>query len=168
MWWAADSLSMVAPSPDTSDEAIDRILLDIRILGARRGWGESATRSLREKVLVSHDEDVKQFVAALERRRDIRPWGLIFMGVGELVLGAFLTVGGLILVVPAVLGFTSRGEVARYLSELSLGLSSSALSDPVVIGLGFGFSLFLILAALYTLRQASRNFRQSGVVSPPG
>lgn len=167
MWWAADSLAMVVPSSETSDEALDRILLDIRLLGANRGWGESATRSLREKILASHDEDVKEFVAALERRRDARPWGLILMGVGELVLGAFLTVGGLILVVPAVLGFTSRGEVARYLSDLSLGLSSSALSDPLIIGLGFAFSLFLILAALYTLRQASRNFRQTGVVSAP-
>ncbi len=168
MWLAADSLVMVAPSPETSDEAIDRILLDIRILGARRGWSEATTRSLREKILASHDEDVKRFVAALERRRDVRPWGLILMGVGELVLGAFLTVGGLILVVPAILGFTSRGEVARYLSDLSLGLSSSALSDPLVIGLGFAFSLFLILAALYTLRQASRDFRRTAVVSPPG
>lgn len=161
-----DSPSMADLTPDVPDEAIEHLLLDIRLLGARRGWGELAARRLRERVLSSHDEDVKQFLSALERRR-LRPWGQILMGVGELVLGAFLTVGGLVLVVPGVLGFTSRGEIARYLSDLSLGLSSSALSDPLVIALGFGFSLFLLLAALYTLRQASRNFRASGLVSPP-
>ncbi len=167
MWSGADFPTMAAPTTEPADEALEHILLEIKLLGVRRGWSEPATRRLRERILESHDDDVKRFVSALARRRDARPWSLILMGAGELVLGAFLTVGGLILVVPGVLGFTSRGEVARYLSDLSLGLSSSALSDPLVIGLGFGFSLFLVLAALYTLRQASRDFRRAGLTALP-
>ncbi len=153
------------PSSD-ADAAIDRIVLDIRLLGAHRGWTPSTAADIRERLLASHDDDVKAFVSALERPRSLRPWGLVLVAAGELVLSAFLTVMGLLLVIPAVLGFASRGEVARYLADLSLGLSSSALSDPAVVALGFGLALFLLLAALYTLRQASRSFRESGLVPP--
>ncbi len=161
-----ECLDMAPETAEPVDEAVERILFDIRLLGARRGWGESTVQSVRDRILASHDEDAKQFVAALEPRRNTRPWGEILVGAGELVLGALLTVAGLVLVVPALLGFTSRGEIARYLSELSLGLLSTTLSDPLVVALGFGFSLFLLLAALYTLRQASRNFRRSGLTQP--
>ncbi len=157
---------MLDEIPDSMEAAIGHIVLDIKDLGGRHGWGPATTRNLRERLLASHDEDVKQFVAALERHRPLRPWGELLVGVGELVLGALLTVAGLVLVVPAILGFTSRGDIARYLSDLSLGLSSSAMSDPLIIGLGFGFALFLLLAALYTLRQASRSLRESGLVPP--
>lgn len=162
-----DFPTMADQIPDPADEAIDRILLDVRLLGAQRGWGGATVRRLRERILASHDEDVKRFLAAMEGTRSPRPWGQVLIGAGELVLGAFLTVAGLVLVVPGILGFTSRDEVARYLSDLSLGLASPALSDSLVIALGFGFALFLLLAALYTLRQASRNFRRSGLVPEP-
>lgn len=158
---------MLDGSTEAADEAIGQIVLDIKDLGDRYGWGSATTRSLRERLLASHDEDVKHFLAALERHRSLRPWGQLLVGMGELVLGAFLTVAGLILMVPAIIGFSSRGDVARYLSDLSLGLSSSAMSDPLIIALGFGFALFLLLAALYTLRQASRSLRESGLVPPP-
>lgn len=154
-------------TPEDVDAAINRMVLEIRSLGAQHGWGPDTTTRLREAILASHDENVKEFLAALEPQRPRRPWGQLFMGIGELVLGAFLTVAGLILVVPAILGFTSREDLAKYLSDLSLGLGSSAISDPALAALGFGFALFLLLAALYTLRHASRSLRESGAVPPP-
>lgn len=160
---AIEGEEAVVPTPE---EVIDHIVLDIKSLAADRPWDASITEGLRERLLASHDEDVKRFVDALEPRRPSRPWSLIFIGVGELVLGAFLTVGGLVFIVPAILGFTSQGEIARYLSDLTTGFSSSALSDPLTVALGFGFALFLLLAALYTLRQASQNLRGSGLVAP--
>lgn len=157
---------MLDDTPDGADAAIGRIVQEIRDLGSRHEWGPDLTKRLREQVLASHDEDVKQFLAALEPQRPHRPWGQLLVGMGELVLGAFLTVAGLILVVPAVVGFASGQDFARYLSDLSLGLGSAAVSDPAIVGLGFAFALFLLLAALYMLRQASRSLRESGVVGP--
>ncbi|HYM39742.1 MAG TPA: hypothetical protein VEY12_06315 [Thermoplasmata archaeon] len=157
---------MLEDALDDADAAIGRIRQEIRGLGARHGWGPETTRRLREQILASQDEDVKRFLAALEPHRPRRAWGQLLVGVGELVLGAFLTVAGLILVVPAIVGFTSREDFARYLADLSLGLGSAAASDPAIVALGFGFALFLLLAALYTLRQASRSLRESGVVPP--
>jgi len=157
---------MDASTSDPADVAIDRIFLDIKDLGAREGWGEGITKRLRERLLASHDGDIKHFLSSLERHRSLWPWGQVLIGMGELVLAAFLTIGGLVLFVPAILGFTSRGQVARYVADLALGLSSPGMSDSLIVTLGFGFALFLILAALYTLRQASRNLRASGLVPP--
>lgn len=165
------SAGAAAPEQDavvrTPEEIIEHIVLDIKSLAAERAWDAAVTEGLRERLLASHDEDVKRFVDALEPRRPSRPWSLILIGMGELVLGAFLTVAGLVFIVPAILGFTSRGEIARYVSDFAAGLSSSTLSDPLVVALGFGFALFLLLAALYTLRQASKSLRDSGLVAPP-
>ncbi len=158
---------MAEGSSDPADLAIDRIVFDIKALGAQEGWGQATMGRLRERLLASHDADIKQFLSSLERYRPQWPWGQVLIGIGELVFGAFLTVVGLVLFVPAILGFTSRGEVARYLADLALGLSSPGMSDPLVVALGFAFALFLILAALYTLRQASRNIGESGLVPPP-
>lgn len=158
---------MAESTPDSSDAIIDRIMFDIKALGAQGGWGKATTTRLRERLLASHDEDVKGFVSSLERSRPLHPWGQVLIGLGELVFAAFLVVIGLILFVPAILGFSSSGTVASYLADMALGLSSSGLSDPVVVALGFALALFLIMAALYTLRQASRSFRESGIVPPP-
>ena len=152
---------MLGTRPEASVDPIDQIVLDIKVLAGTNGWGPLAQRRLRERIVESHDEDVKQFLSTLERRRPLRPWGQLLVGAGELVFSAFLTVIGLVLLVPSILGFTSRGEIARYLSDLSLGLGTSSLSDPLIVAIGFGFSLFLLLAALYTLRLSSRSFRES-------
>lgn len=158
---------MAGSVPDPADLAIDRIVLDIKDLGDREGWGRATADRLRERLLASHDRDVKHFLSSLERHRPLWPWGQLLIGMGELVFAALLTVGGLVLVIPAILGFTSRIEVARYLADLALGLSAPGMSDPSIVALGFAFALFLILAALYTLRQASRSLRASGLVPPP-
>ncbi len=158
---------MAATPPDPADLAVDRIVADIKILGAQAGWGEATAIRLREGLLASHDPDIKSFLSSLQSHRPLRPWGQVLIGMGELVFGAFLTVIGLLLFFPAILGFSSRDKIASYLADLARGLSSSGISDPVVVALGFALALFLILAALYTLRQASRSLKESGLVPPP-
>ena len=157
---------MLGNLADSAVEPVDRIVLDIKALGKATGWDPATRQKLRERFVESHEENVERFLSIVERRRPVRPWGQLLIGVGELVLGVLLTVGGLVLLVPAILGFTTRGEIGRYLSDLSLGLGSSALSDPLIVALGFGFSLFLLLAALYTLRQSSRSLHESGLMPP--
>ncbi len=158
---------MADSTQDPADALVDRITFDIKALGAQGGWGPATVARLRERLLASHDADIKGFVSSLERSRPLKPWGQVLIGLGELVFGAFLIVMGLILFVPAILGFSSSGTVASYLADMALGLSSSGLSDPVVVALGFALALFLIMAALYTLRQSSRSLRESGIVPPP-
>jgi len=158
--------AMADSTQDPMEEAIDRIILDIKTLVELEESEEATAKRLRERLLASHDADIKRFLSSLEPYRPLWPWGQMLIGAGELALAAFLTVIGLILIVPSILGFTSRGDIGQYLSDLVLGLSASGLSDPLVLALGFGFGLFLLLTALYTLRQASRSFGQSGLVPP--
>jgi len=152
-------------TPNPVEEAVERVVLDITALQGLLGSDEATTSRLRERFLTSDDEAVRRIVSPPDPRRPRRPLGELLVGAGELVLAAFLAVGGLILVVPSVLGFASRGDLAQYLADLALGLSSPGLSDPVVSALGFGLALFLLLASLYTLGQASRSLEESGLRS---
>jgi len=145
--------------------AVERVVSEITALrGLMEGFDETTTDRLRERLLTSNDEVIRRLVSSPESRPPRRPLGEVLIGAGELVLGAFLVVGGLILIVPSILGFESRGDLARYLADLALGLSSSGLSDPLVSALGFGLALFLLLAAMYTLGRAARSLERSGLI----
>ena len=153
-----------ASSP-LEEAAVERVVMAITSLRRLMGGSDEATTDrLRGRLLSSDDEVIKRLVAPPDQRRPRRPLGEIFIGVGELILAAFLVVFGLILIVPSILGFQSRGDFARYLSDLALCISSSGLSDPLVWALGFGLALFLLLAALYTLSRASRSLERSGLI----
>jgi len=151
---------------DLAEEAaVERVVLELTALrGLMGGSDEATTDRLRERLLSSNDEVIKRLVSSPGRRLPQRPLGEVLIGVGELILSAFLVVGGLILIVPSILGFESRVDLAQYLADLALGLSSSGLSDPLVGALGFGLALFLLLAALYTMGQAARSLEQSGLI----
>lgn len=155
-------------APDPVDQAVERVVLDIGALRDLVESDEEAADLLRQRLLASEDDAAKRLVFPPDARPPPRPLGELFVGAGELVLGAFLAIGGLLLIVPSVLGFASRGDLARYLADLVLGLSSPGLSDPVVGAIGFGLALFLLLASLYTLGHASQSLKRSGLVLPPG
>lgn len=152
-------------APDPAEESIDRILLEIKALSFLSDSEEAMVDRLRDRILASHDEDVKRFLSAVEPVRFTRPWGQILIGMGELVLAAFLTVAGILSIVPSILGLNSPGEVVRYFGDVFNGVSTAGLSDPVLLFLSFGTALFLLLAAFYTLRQAGSRLRRGGVVA---
>ncbi len=149
-------------SEDRAEETMDRLLLYIKLLAFHAESDEVLAQQLQERVLASHDPDVKRFVTAIEPFRASRSWGQVLVGVGELVLAAFLTVAGLISIVPAILGLSSPAEVTRYLQDALAGISAAGASDPVVLAMDFGVAIFLLLAALYTLRQAGTRLREVG------
>ena len=148
--------------PDRVEEAMDKLLLDIKVLAFHSDSDEELARQLQERVLASHDPDVKRFVTAIEPVRMARAWGQIFIGVGELLLAAFLTVAGFVSIVPAVLGLSSPAQVTQYLQDALSSLSASGVSDPVILAMDFAVAIFLLLAALYTLRQAGGRLRGFG------
>ena len=151
----------------TEDAAVERVMLELAALrGLMEGSDEATTDRLRNRLLASDDEVLRHLVSPPETYRPRRPLGDFLIGAGELILSAFLVIMGLILIVPSILGFESRGDFAQYLANIALGLSSSGLSDPLVSALGFGLALFLLLAALYTLGHASRNLERSGFIVP--
>jgi len=153
--------------PAEEDAAVERVVFEITALKKLVGESsEAAADRLRNRLLASHDDVLKQLVSPPERYQPKRPLGDFLIGAGELIFSAFLVIIGLILIVPSILGIESRGDFARYLADIALGLSSPGLSDSLVGALGFGLALFLLLAALYTLGRASRNLKQSGLIVP--
>jgi len=148
-------------APDPAEESIDRILLEIKALSFASASEEAMVDRLRERILASHDEDVKRFVSAVEPIRPSRAWGQILIGAGELLVAAFLTVAGFVAIVPSVLGLDSPGQVMRYFGDVFYAVSTAGLSDPVILGASFAIAVFLLLAAFYTLRQAAPLLRHA-------
>ncbi len=150
-------------APNPAEESIDRILLEIKTLSFLSASEEAMVDRLRERILASHDEDVKRFVSAVEPLRPSRAWGQLLIGAGELFLAAFLTLAGFIAIVPSVLGLDSPGEVVRYFGDVFYAVSVSGLTDPVILATSFAIAVFLFLAAFYTLRQAAPLLRRAGL-----
>lgn len=149
-------------APDPAEESIDRILLEIKALSFLSASEESLSDRLRERILASHDEDVKRFVSAMAPVWPSRAWGQLLIGAGELLLAAFLTVAGFVAIVPSVLGLDSPGEVVRYFGDAFYAVSTAGLSDPVLLTTSFAVAILLFLAAFYTLRQAASLLRRAG------
>lgn len=147
---------------DSVEESIDRILLEIKALSFASSSDETMVRRLRQRILASHDEDIKRFVSAIEPVRPSRPWGEILMGIGELVLAAFLTIAGFVAIIPSVLGLDSPGQVTQYFGELLLTVAPPGLADPVILSMTFTLAVVLLLSAFYTLRQAAPRLRRVG------
>lgn len=155
---------MAAPEEsDPAEETIDRILLEIKALSFLSASDETMAQRLRDRILASHDEDIKRFISALEPVRPSRPWGQVLIGLGEVIIAAFLTVAGFVIIVPSVLGLNSPGQVVHYFGNLISGLSLAGLSDPVILSMSFAMGVFLLLAAFYTLRQAAPRLRGVGI-----
>ena len=150
-------------APDPAEESIDRILFEIKALSFLSASEETMVDRLRERILASHDEDVKRFLSAVEPVRMTRAWGQLLIGTGELLLAAFLTMAGFLTIVPSVLGLDSPGQVARYFGDVFYGISAAGLSDPALLGMTFGVAVLLLLAAFYTLRQAAPLLRRAGL-----
>ncbi len=157
-------LVVTPPAPDPAEETIDKIVLEIKALSFLADSDEVMVDRLRDRILASHDEDVKRFVSAVEPVRPARAWGETLVGFGELILAAFLTVMGILSIVPSVLGLDSPGQVVRYFADVFNGVATAALSDPVILSMSFAISVFLLLAAFYTLRQAAPHLRHGGLV----
>ena len=152
-----------AEASDPAEETIDRILLEIKALSFLSDSDEVMVGRLRDRILASHDEDIKRFISAIERVRPARAWGQILIGIGEILIAAFLAVAGFVVIVPSVLGLNSPGQVAQYFGDLFYGVSSAGLSDPVLLSMSFILAVFLLLAAFYTLRQAAPRLRGAGL-----
>lgn len=149
-------------APDPAEESIDRILFEIKALSFLSASEEAMVDRLRERILASHDEDVKRFVSAVEPVRVSRAWGQMLIGAGELLLAAFLTIAAFVAIVPSVLGLDSPGQVTRYFGDVFYAVSTAGLSDPVILATSFAIAIFLFLAAFYTLRQAAPLLRRAG------
>lgn len=145
--------------------AVDKLVLDIKALVLLSDSKESLHKVVEDKLLSSHDEDISNFVSIVRSRQKATQLGYFLMALGELLFAAFLVIGGLAIIAPSLLGLSSPSALISYYGAIILDISSSGLSSPVIAFINFLFAIALLLAGFYSLRVASTNLKETGVLS---
>ena len=155
----------------TNDKAVEDILsrlkLDMRALSLLHE-SDSVLRPIVERSLLeSQDAYVVRFLALLQSRRPPEKEGSLVIAIAEIVLASFLTLVGLAAIVPVMAGMTTPQLWVGYFSSAI----ASSTNGPLYFGapiLDFVFSGALLLGAFYSLRRASKNLKNAGMVVEPG
>lgn len=157
---------MSAEDLNQKDALIDKLILDIKTFVLLSESHEVLSQAISEKILGSHDEDVNRFISLIQPRVKRRGGiGSFLIAIGELVLAALLSIVGLSLMAPAIMGFQSPSQLLSYFRDLTSSISESSLSNPVIPFLDFLFSLVLLLGAFYILRRASVDMKDADLIS---
>ncbi len=146
-------------------EVVSRLTLDIKALTLLYETDEELRPIIEKSLLEAQDEHVMRFVSLLQKGRPPEREGSIPVAVGEMVLASFLTIVGLAAFVPVVTGITTPQQWLDYFSN---AIAPSFSSGPLYQGaplLDFAFATLLLLGAFYSLRSASRNLKQAGLVA---
>jgi hypothetical protein len=150
------------------DELVARLKLDVRALTLLYESDADLRPVLERALLESQDGYVTRFVGLLQSKRPSEDRGSVPMAVGEIVLASFLTIVGLAAFVPIMAGLTTPQQLLAYFSS---ALSPSSTGGPLYFGvplLDFIFSAMLLLGAFYTLRRASKNLKNAGMILESG
>jgi ABC-type uncharacterized transport system YnjBCD permease subunit len=145
------------------DELVSKLKLDVKALTLLYESDAALKDVVDRAFTLSGDASMLRFAGMLQPRRKPGGAGSILISVGEIILASFLTVLGLAAFVPAMIGLLTPHQFIEYFSNV---LAPSLNSGPLYVGapaLDFVFASVLVLCAFYTLRQASRSIKESGL-----
>ena len=147
-----------------SDEIVNKLILDIKALVLLSENDAQLSRAVQENIVGSHDEQVSRFMSSIQPTGNTGSRGGQFLAaLGELVLACFLTIAGLSLLAPSLMGIQSPVQLLSYFTEIVSGISANSLSNPLIPVLDFLFALMLLLGSFYLLRHASVDLKHAGL-----
>lgn len=157
----------MATRTTATDEALSRILLDIKALMLLGGSEVTVATAVREKIALSHDEQISTFVSILaaSSKKEDRALPQLFIALSEMILASFLAVIGLAILAPSIVGFGSQAELVAYFDEIISGISVHSLSNPIVPAAEFVIAVLLLVGAFYNLRISASSLRR--LEAPP-
>jgi hypothetical protein len=157
----------MATRTSSRDEVLSRLLLDIKALMLLSASDGSLPEVVREKVVLSHDEQISAFVSMIGTASSKKSGGSkssLVMAISEMVFAAILAVMGLALLAPSILGFSSSTQLDAYFDQIVTAISVPSLSNPVIPAAEFVIAVILLIGAFYNLRIAADILR---VIEPP-
>ncbi len=150
------------------DEVVARLKLEVKALTLLYESDADLRPVLEKSLLESHEDYATRFVALLQSRRQPEEGANLPVALGEIVLASFLTIVGLAAFVPVMAGLSTPKEWLDYFSS---SLVPSFTNGPLYYGvplLDFVFAAMLLFGAFYSLRRASKNLKNSGLILEQG
>jgi len=152
----------MATRSTAADEALSRLLLDIKALMLLGGSEEAVAEAVRERITLSHDEQISSFVSMLvasSKKKENRTGADLFIALSEMILASILAVMGLAILVPSIVGFGSEGQLVAYFDGIISGISVHSLSNPIVPAGEFVIAVLLLIGAFYNLRLSAASLK---------
>jgi hypothetical protein len=152
---------MASRTSTSADEAVDRLLLDIKALMLLTGSGGTLPGSVKEKILSSHDEQISAFVSEIGSSGKISRGtrATVITALSEMILASILVVAGLAFLAPAIVGFSSPAQLVSYFDQIITAVSVQSLSSPAIPAIEIVLALVLLFGAFYNLRLAAQSLR---------
>jgi hypothetical protein len=162
-----------AHPPLTSDEAktedlLDRLVLEIKAMALLYQSEEELRGRIEEKIIGSHDENVRRFVTALQSHGPEESRGRLALALGELLTAAILVVAGVAVLVPTVAGVDTLSSLVQYFAERTSGTLGTSPLSPYLSFMEFAVGAVLLLSAFFALREAALNLRRAGLAVKSG
>ncbi len=145
-------------------DLVSKLKLDVKALTLLYDSDAALKGVLDGAFANSGDAEMLRFLGLLQTKRKQSRGGTILISLGELILASFLTIIGISAFVPVLIGLLTPHQFLDYFSN---ALAPSFSSGPLYVGapaLDFVLASILMLCAFYTLRQASRNIRESDLM----
>ena len=144
---------------------VSKLKLDVKALTLLHESDTQLKEILDSAFRDSGDSAMLRFAGLLQTKRRQGARGPLLISVGEIILASFLTILGIAAFVPSMIGLLTPHQFIDYFSK---ALAPSLDSGPLYVGapaIEFAFASVLVLCAFYTLRQASRNIKDSGLAT---
>ncbi|MDG6998867.1 MAG: hypothetical protein JRN15_07110 [Nitrososphaerota archaeon] len=155
---------MSETEPGQKDDVLNRLILDVKALVLLSENDDALLKAAQEGVINSHDEQVVKFMSMIQPAKKIEHRREKFItALGQLILASFLTILGLSLLAPSLMGLQSPEQLRSYFTEVVNGISASSLSNPLIPGLDFIFALLLLLGSFYLLRYAASDLKAANL-----
>jgi len=158
----------MSTSETKADDLLDKLILEIKAIALLYGSEFELRERLDDRIVGSHDEDVRRFVKALQVGRHKATGRLLALALGELVMASALVVAGTIILAPTVVGVSTLASLVQYFAERTSGTVSTSPLSPYLSFVEFAIGILLMLSAFFALREAALNLRQAGLSIKPG
>ena len=158
----------MSTSETKADDLLDKLILEIKAIALLYGSEFELRVRLDDRIVGSHDEDVRRFVKALQVGRHKATGRLLATALGELVMASVLVVAGTIILAPTVVGVSTLASLVQYFAERTSGTVSTSPLSPYLSFVEFAVGILLMLSAFFALREAALNLRQAGLSIKPG
>ena len=153
----------MSSSEKRTEELLDKLILEIKALELLHGSDVELKARLEGRLVDSHDESVRKFVAALQAGAKPDTVRLMAIALGEMAFASLLILAGIVALVPTVIGINSPAGLVRYFAERAYGAIGASPLAQYVSFIEFAVGVLLMLSAFYTLRQAALNLKVAGL-----
>jgi len=142
---------------------MDEVILGIKGLMLLKQSDIQIQTLLHERLINSHDEEIKGFLGLLTNPPSKRGRGSLGTAVGEMLLAAVLILAGVATIAPVVIGLNTPQALIQYIGQLTVTVVSQQGLYFVVELVDLILSIALLTAAFYALRRAAQDLKDAGV-----